>query len=147
MLMLASRTHRRPAANHSTGERGIATSAMDASKAPGRKYGRRRPSELQVRSESWRLIGCTISPVRGAAAHRVGRSSIEAPSVWKMRLMFEFCSWKANWIPRNPKHMFQICQKETCGFAADAAMFIRRRTLVASSSETAWVKSAGHDGQ
>ena len=51
------------------------------------------------------MMGCTISPVRGAAIHNIGTSSIDAPSVWKMRLTFAFCSAKPNWIPRNPKHM------------------------------------------
>src|SRR4249919_2358232 len=44
-------------------------------------------------------------------------SSIDAPSVWKMRLTFAFCSAKPNWMPRKPKHMFQICQNVSVGFA------------------------------
>src|SRR5690606_28337790 len=43
---------------------------------------------------------------------------MSAPSVWKMRLTFAFCSAKPNWIPRNPKHMFQICQNDSCGLLA-----------------------------
>jgi hypothetical protein len=38
-----------------------------------------------------------------------------APSVWKMRLTFAFCSANPNWMPRNPKHMFQICQNDRVG--------------------------------
>src|SRR6185295_17408274 len=60
-------------------------------------------------------MGCTISPVSGAAIQRIGICSTCAPSVWKMRLTLAFCSAKPNWIPRNPKHMFQICQNDTCG--------------------------------
>ena len=33
-----------------------------------------------------------------------------------MRLTFAFCNAKPIWIPRNPKHMFQICQKLSIGF-------------------------------
>ncbi len=51
----------------------------------------------------------------GAASQRIGRSSIEAPSDWKIRLTFAFCNAKPNWMPRNPKHMFQICQKLSSG--------------------------------
>src|SRR6188768_4566432 len=96
------------------------------------------------------MSGCTISPVSDAATQRIGRSSIEAPSVWKMRLMFEFCSWKPNWIPKNPKHMFHICQKETCGLVEGtvaAGMFIPHRTQVASFWGMAWVRTADRDAQ
>src|SRR5690606_24857152 len=42
-------------------------------------------------------------------------SSISAPSVWKMRLTLAFCRANPNWMPRKPKHMFQICQNDSCG--------------------------------
>src|SRR6185437_9656094 len=40
---------------------------------------------------------------------------MSAPSVWKMRLTSAVCSANPNWMPRNPKHMFQICQNESSG--------------------------------
>ena len=64
------------------------------------------------------MIGCTTRPVSGAAIHRPGSESISAPRVWKMRLTLAFCSAKPNWMPRKPKHMFQICQNESCGLRA-----------------------------
>ena len=101
--------HSIPAATHSAGELGITNSARLASSAPSRKYGRRRPNRgLQVLSERWPMIGCTISPVIGAAIHRMASSPTSAPSVWKMRLTLPFCSSKPIWMPRKPKLMFQI---------------------------------------
>ena len=44
-----------------------------------------------------------------------------APSVWKMRLTLAFCSAKPNWMPRKPKHMFQICQNDSAGRVAAGA--------------------------
>src|SRR6266403_1269345 len=66
------------------------------------------------------MIGCTNSPVSGAATHSSGTCSSPAPSVWNMRLTLAFCSAKPNCRPRNPKHMFQICQNDRCGLAAAA---------------------------
>ena len=43
------------------------------------------------------------------------------PSVWKMRLTLAFCNAKPNWMPRKPKHMFQICQNDSAGRAAAAS--------------------------
>jgi hypothetical protein len=40
-----------------------------------------------------------------------------APSVWNILLTFEFCNAKPIWIPRNPKLMFQICQKLNLRFS------------------------------
>ena len=72
MLMEASMTQSSPAAIHSAVELGMATSANEASSAPTRKYGRRRPSRFQVRSLRWPMMGWTTSPVSGAASQRMG---------------------------------------------------------------------------
>src|ERR1051325_2011287 len=34
-----------------------------------------------------------------------------------MALMFAICRPQPNWMPRNPKLMFQICQKPSLGFS------------------------------
>ena len=39
-----------------------------------------------------------------------------------MRLTLAFCSAKPNWMPRKPKHMFQICQKRQLRFAVHAML-------------------------
>ncbi len=49
------------------------------------------------------MIGWTMRPVSGAATHSAGRSSSDAPTVWKIRLMLEFCSTKPIWMPKKPK--------------------------------------------
>src|SRR5215468_10579646 len=51
-------------------------------------------------------------------------SSTLAPSVWKMRLTFAFCSAKPNWMPMKPKHMFQICQKLRRGFMVESPLLL-----------------------
>ena len=116
ILIDASRIHNIPAANQSAGELGMTISDTDARMAPARKYGLRLPRKFHVLSLKYPMMGCTINPVSGAATHRMGISSTFAPSVSKMRLTFEFCSANPNWIPRNPKLMFQICQNESVGF-------------------------------
>ena len=57
------------------------------------------------------MIGWTISPVSGAAIHRMASESTSAPSVWKMRLVLAFCRPKPIWMPKKPTHMFQIASR------------------------------------
>ena len=60
-------------------------------------------------------MGCTTSPVSGAATQSNGSVFMSAPRVWKIRLALAFWSANPNWMPRKPKHMFQICQKLSVG--------------------------------
>jgi len=128
MLSEASITHSIPAAIHSVGELGMTNSARLARIAPIRKNGRRRPNwppmRTQVLSERWPMIGWTISPVIGAAIHRIASSSTSAPSVWKIRLTLPFWRSKPIWMPRKPKLMFQICAGDRAGLAAPAVCVV-----------------------
>src|ERR1700716_3900077 len=42
-----------------------------------------------------------------------------------MALMFAICRPQPNWIPRNPKLMFQICQKPSLGLSMWGPPFAR----------------------
>jgi hypothetical protein len=75
--------------------------------------------------------------VIGAAIHSTGICSSDAPSVWKMRLTSAVCSAKPNWMPRNPKHMFHICQNDSSGFA-----FMRGRFRLPWEGETRAIMNA-----
>src|SRR5206468_2969694 len=66
------------------------------------------------------MIGCTSSPVSGAAIHSTGKLSREEPRVWKIRLMFEFCSANPIWIPKKPNEMFHSPARLCRGFSAAA---------------------------
>src|SRR6185312_4943228 len=82
MLMDASNTHNKTAAIQSMVDCGIRNSAIDASTAPMKKKGLLLPHRLcQVRSLKYPMIGCTSSPVSGAATHKNPILSISAPSV------------------------------------------------------------------
>ena len=115
MLMEASMIHSIPAATHRVGELGMITRAREARMAPTRKYGRLRPNRFHVRSLRYPTIGCTRSPVTGAAIHRMGMFSTLAPRVSKIRLTFAFCRANPNWMPRKPKLMFQMSQNDSFG--------------------------------
>src|SRR3954451_19176594 len=68
------------------------------------------------------MIGWTSSRVSGAATHRAGKSSSDEPSVWKIRLMFEFCSAKPIWMPKNPNEMFHNPASDCRGFSTVVAL-------------------------
>jgi hypothetical protein len=80
MLMLASSTQSSEAAMSTEVLVGMKKSATDASTAPVRKYGRRRPRRVQVRSLRAPITGWTSRPVSGAASQSPGMSSLLAPS-------------------------------------------------------------------
>src|SRR3990172_11043387 len=65
-------------------------------------------------------MGWTISPVTGAATHKIGMFSTLAPSVSNIRLTFAFWSAKPIWMPRKPKLMFQISQNDRRGLGRTA---------------------------
>ena len=78
-LMVPSSTHNSPAAIQTDGQFGIRTSASDARIAPPRINGRRRPNRVQSRSLDWPIKGWMITPVTGAASHKMARESGSAP--------------------------------------------------------------------
>ena len=97
MFMDASRIHKQPTATQSTGECGTKNNANELRTAPIRKKGRLRPKRgCQVLSLKYPIMGCTISPVSGAAIHNSGISSLAAPSVWKIRDMNPPCRANPN---------------------------------------------------
>ena len=77
--MVPSRTQSSPAAIQTEGQFGIKTKASDASTAPTKMNGRRRPSRVQQRSLACPTKGWMITPVTGAASHRMARESAFAP--------------------------------------------------------------------
>ena len=78
-LMVPSSTQSSPAAIQTDGQFGISTSASEARIAPPRMNGRRRPSRVQQRSLDCPTNGWMITPVTGAASHRMARESAFAP--------------------------------------------------------------------
>src|SRR3954469_1873785 len=94
------------------------------------------------------MTGWTSSPVSGAATHSQERSSIFAPKVWKIRLMFAFCSAKPIWMPKKPKEMFHNPQKFWRGFSVMDAPMVRggstRRSARAADDQLGREQRAAH---
>src|SRR6478752_7040893 len=125
MLRLASSVQSSTAAISSWLESGMRNSDSVARSAPATKYGRRRPSRpSHVRSDIWPMIGCTRSPVSGAATQSTGRLSTLDPSDWNIRLMFAFWGAKPIWIPKKPNEIFQSPASDCRGFSIVVALSI-----------------------
>ena len=93
ILIDASSIHNIPPAIHKVGELGITKRASVANMAPIKKKGLLLPQYgCQVLSHRYPTIGWINKPVSGAAIHKMGISSLLAPSVSNIRLTLEFCN-------------------------------------------------------